>query len=257
MLPIKAASLGYAHEQVVRQILEKGKVVQTQDGEFTLELLDVIIEVQTPLADPMVSPYCNFQGAKLREYVDGLLNGKKGDFTYDYHTRLFNWGKLEGTGNDWDACYDMRLDRNIDQIANIATYLKQEKNRDSRRAVAITWYPWKDLKYSGPCLQLVQFIIRDGKLCMTVIFRSNDMLSAAGANMYALVHLQKYMALLLQLEVGSYTHHSVSAHMYVVRDQKEVEDMAPVYYPNYLKSWGHNVIVNHLQCMRPDVPWKM
>ena len=41
---------------------------------------------------------------------------------------------------------------------------------------------------------VVQCIIRDNKLQMKVVFRSNDMLTAAGANMFALVHLQKYIA---------------------------------------------------------------
>ena len=59
----------------------------------------------------------------------------------------------------------------------------------------MTWNPYVDEQLDDcPCLQLVQCLVRDGRLSMKVVFRSNDMLTAAGANMFALVHLQKYIA---------------------------------------------------------------
>lgn len=245
MLAIKADCLGRAHETVVKRILEHGHRVVTQDHEVTLEVLDAVIEVRTPMTEPMVSPYCNFQGQKLREYVDGLLNGVKGTFTYDYHGRIFCWGDNLGFG----------VGLGIDQISNIVDYLKTEGNWDSRRAVCITWYPHSDLSHSGPCLQYIQFIIRDNKLNMSVLFRSNDMLSALGANMYALVHLQKYVALLLQIEVGGYCHHSVSAHIYPERDQYEMENMLPALTPLIHTTHEHKVQV--LKTLRPDIMWKV
>ncbi len=59
---------------------------------------------------------------------------------------------------------------------------------------------------------------------MNVVFRSNDMLSAAGANMYALVRLQEWIAKKLNAEVGSYVHISLVPHIYYIRD---VDDIAP------------------------------
>jgi thymidylate synthase len=240
MIPIKADCLGRAHMLVVQRILEHGEIVVTQDGELTLELRDAVIEVQTPWTPPMVHPGSNFQDKKLVEYVDGLLFGKKGEFTYTYHERLFNWKLWQ------EGCTP------VHQIDEIIKYLGDAKNRDSRRAVAITWYPGMDLDYSGPCLQFVQFLIRDGKLHMTVLFRSNDMLSALGANMYALVSLQQYVAAKLGIPTGEYCHHSVSAHMYVIRDQHELESM-------FMKE--HDISRNSarqgLIKIRPDIPWKV
>ena len=74
-----------------------------------------------------------------------------------------------------------------------------------------------------PCLQLVQCILRDGKLAMRVIFRSNDMLTAAGANMYALVQLQKSIADRLGVTCGTYTHISLVPHIYYIRDMHDIE----------------------------------
>jgi len=58
---------------------------------------------------------------------------------------------------------------------------------------------------------------------MKVVFRSNDMLTAAGANMFALVSLQKYIAKDLGLKCGSYTHVSLVPHIYYVRDAADIE----------------------------------
>ena len=243
MIPIKAYSIGDAHQQILSKLLIKGKVQMTQDGEFTLELLDMVIDIQHPLDEPMVHPGSNFQGGKLQAYVDGLINGTEGEFTYDYHGRLFQWGRMEMSDLD---------DLGVDQPSELLGYLSAKENRDSRRAVMITWYPWKDLGYSGPCLQYVQLVIRDGAVHMTVLFRSNDGLSAAGANMFALVGLQSWFAARLGVAVGSYCHHSVSMHAYVLRDQKEVEDMLMKE-----NGWTRDVARARLVNQRPDVPWKV
>ncbi len=58
---------------------------------------------------------------------------------------------------------------------------------------------------------------------LKVLFRSNDILLAMHANMYALVHLQKYVADQLGLPVGSYTHMVTVPHIYVKRDASELK----------------------------------
>jgi len=183
----------------------------------------------------------------LQEYVSGLLYGTLGEFTYDYHSRLFNWGDGVVLANDI-----RENELSIDQFYRIVEYLSLKQNKDSRRAIMTTWYPWKDLGYSGPCLQYVQFIIRGGKLHMSVLFRSNDMLSALGANMYALVAMQERMSDLLGLPIGTYTHHSVSAHVYVLRDQHELETMLMAEWDRpreAVRMWLQNEVTG--------IPWKV
>jgi thymidylate synthase len=65
--------------------------------------------------------------------------------------------------------------------------------------------------------------VRDNKLHTRVVFRSNDMLTAAGANMYALVQLQKHIADQLGLSCGTYTHISLIPHIYYIRDMHDIE----------------------------------
>ena len=209
---IRAPNISRAHELVVKTILEKGWVLQTENDEATIELDEIALQIDTPFAEPMASPSSRFQQKFLEQYAKNLLEGSDSVFEYDYHGRLFAWGnELTKEG----------IPVSVDQIRYIVEKLKSSSV--SRRAVAVTWNPATDEAMNDcPCLQLVQCIIREGKLQMKVIFRSNDMLSAAGANMFALVNLQKFIADQLGIPCGTYTHISLVPHIYYKRDVNDI-----------------------------------
>jgi thymidylate synthase len=213
MRVIRAPDISRAHEQVVKMILEKGWVLQTEDAETTIEFEEIAMQVDTPLAEPMVSPHSRFQQKFVEQYARDLLNGSHASFEYDYHGRLFDWG--ERLMVDGQPVH-------VNQIDYIVEKLKS--SLVSRRAIAITWNPVIDEQLDDcPCLQLVQCVLREGKLDMRVVFRSNDMLTAAGANMYALVQLQKSIADKLGVPCGTYTHISLVPHIYYIRDLHDIE----------------------------------
>jgi thymidylate synthase len=85
---------------------------------------------------------------------------------------------------------------NKDQIKIVIGMLKE--NPYDRRAVLQMWDPHEDLARKGkdvPCNTHIYFKIREGKLCMTVCNRSNDMLwGAYGANVVHMSMLQEYVA---------------------------------------------------------------
>ena len=93
MRVIRAPSIGGAHEQVIRMILEKGRVLHTEDEEATVEFEEVALQVDTPLAEPSVSPHSRFQQKFVEQYAKDLLHGSHANFEYDYHGRLFDWGE--------------------------------------------------------------------------------------------------------------------------------------------------------------------
>jgi len=211
MRTFRAPSIAAAHEWAVRTVLEKGYPVTTENGEATIECEPIALELRAPLAEPMASPASRFQRRFLEQYAADLLNGSDAAFEYDYHSRLFAWG--EGLACDAPVA--------VDQVAYIVRKLAEAPV--SRRAIAITWNPVTDEEMRDcPCLQLVQCELRDGRLAMQVVFRSNDMLSAAGANMFALVQLQKEIAEQLGAEVGTYTHISLVPHLYHRRDADDL-----------------------------------
>jgi thymidylate synthase len=211
---IRAPSISRAHELVIKMILEKGYPVVTEDGEATIEFEEIAMKVDNPLAEPLVSPASRFQQRFMEQYAHDLLEGSESVFEYDYHGRLFRWGDfLEYQGNAVA----------VDQVAYIIEKLSASSK--SRRALAITWNPVTDEHLADcPCLQLVQCLVRDGRLQMKVVFRSNDMLTASGANMFALVHLQKMIADRLGIVPGSYTHIALVPHIYYKRD---INDIVP------------------------------
>jgi thymidylate synthase len=214
MRVIRAPNLARAHELVVKMLLEKGWVLESEDDEATVEFDSVAMQIDTPLGQPMVSPHSRFGRKFMESYARDLIHGSHAVFEYDYHGRLFTWGERLSTGG---------REVRIDQIAYIVQ--KLSTSPVSRRAIAITWNPVIDEALDEcPCLQLVQCLVRDGALNMKVVFRSNDMLTAAGANMYALVSLQNHIAGRLRIPCGTYTHISLIPHIYYLRD---INDIVP------------------------------
>ena len=150
--------------------------------------------VQNPLMEPMISK-CFIGGPKeLQQYVMEMLDGildfevDKGNWVYTYHQRY------------------------ADQYQFIIDELK--RNPDSRRAVMMI-RDKSDMGSEEPaCLQHIQFLIRDNKLNMKVLFRSNDACKATFMNAFALIMLQKRIADELCVEVGTYTHRANSFHCY-------------------------------------------
>ena len=57
-------------------------------------------------------------------------------------------------------------------------------------------------------------MIREDKLNMTAMLRSNDAWGQALNDMYQLVKIQEDMAKKMQIQVGTYTHFAISYHMY-------------------------------------------
>lgn len=127
-------------------------------------------------------------------------------------------------------------DGNLGGIDQIQTSIIDRliDNPSSRRAVAITWSPVMDItRDEPPCLQIVQCQVDKGDhLNLVCLFRSNDMLSAWGQNAFGLAHMQKYILdqinqarekkKLPLLTQGWLETISVSAHMYITRDQLEL-----------------------------------
>ncbi|HJJ56003.1 MAG TPA: thymidylate synthase [Methanocorpusculum sp.] len=230
---IRAPNLGRAHELAVQYVLENGYYIKTENGEDTIESDELCIFVSTPLKSPKVSSHSRFKQSFLDEYTRNLINGSESVFEYDYHERLFEWGN------------GYIKDRNgIGVSCNQVQYIidKLRSNPESRRAIGVTWCPVMDNHLNDcPCLQLVQCVIRNNKLNMRVVFRSNDMLSAAGANMYALVGLQQHIAEQIGLYIGSYTHISLVPHIYFKRDIADI--------PNFCQL-GKSFVPNTIVCQK-------
>jgi thymidylate synthase len=224
-MEIRAKTIAQVHMRVCEAIAKCDDSIYytSEDGEKMLEYPEpILVIVDEPISDDMISPLCKFGERSMNQYVYDLMNGTDNEFVYTYHDRLFAYEcGYEETPKDYSCV--------VNQIKGIIKKLKECPT--SRRAQAITWYPEEDLfSDNPPCLQRMQFTIRNGQLNMHVTFRSNDCLSAMMANMYAFVHLQKYVAEQIGVPIGYYTHYIVSAHLYPKRDAEEYNKLRRLVY---------------------------
>lgn len=119
--------------------------------------------------------------------------------------------------------YRWRQHFDVDQIETVIDLFRA--NKDDRRVLMQMWDPRTDLDKQGkdfPCnLTIIPSITPYGKLDMTVINRSNDIIwGAYGANAVHMSMLQEYMAAMIGVEVGAYYQFSTNFHGYIAVMEK-------------------------------------
>ncbi|MEG2406886.1 MAG: thymidylate synthase, partial [Clostridiales bacterium] len=153
--------------------------------------------VENALAEPRLSR-CFIGGHhELQQYVmevcDGILD--------------FMIGKGE---NVWEYTYHDRIKDQIDFVVK-----ELHNNPNSRRAIIDVRDNSVDMFNDHPaCLQNIMVMIRDNKLDMKVLMRSNDATEATFMNAFAFIQLQKLIATMLKVGIGNYTHTANSFHCY-------------------------------------------
>lgn len=192
---IPGRNLPKTYHEALFFLEECGEISDCADWNTKQKEISVTMFVENPLAEPMISK-CFIGGAyELQQYVMEMLDGildfevEKGNWDYTYHQRY------------------------ADQYQFVIDELR--RNPSSRRAVMDIRDKLTDMYSDDPaCMQHIQFFIRNNKLHMKVLFRSNDAVKAAFMNAFALIMLQKRVADELGVEVGTYTHRANSFHCY-------------------------------------------
>lgn len=141
-------------------------------------------------------------------------------FVYTYPERLLNYlGILNFDSINQGLVEIGRFDQ-IEQIAN-----RLNNNSGSNRAVAVLYNPGVDSKRDDiPCLNWLQATVRNNKLELHVMFRSNDLFGAFPSNMYFLTYVGLCIAekLVHPVFFNGIHYHSSSLHIYKT-DFDEVE----------------------------------
>ena len=201
---IKVPTIKKGWEILVKRIVANGVELKDERGSVTKELLNTVVNVTNPSDTESPEGYF-WTGEKLDKYSEQFLCSDKQGFIYTYGNRL----RAHFNG--------------IDQIKEAISRLNAFK--ESRRAISITWDPLIDTKNDEvPCMMLVDFKIRDGKLNTTGLWRSHDIYGAWFPNAVGLSNLAKYVAEETGSELGTLTIHSISAHIYEV-NFKEAESV--------------------------------
>jgi len=196
VLMIKVPTIKLGWESLVKRIMQRGAEIKDERGSLTLELLNTVVTVNKPLELEIPEGYF-WSGEKLDIYAKQFLSDDQQGFIYTYGNRL------------------RKHFQGIDQIAEAIRRLKN--CNESRRAISVTWDPPTDTQEEEvPCMILVDFKIREGKLHTTGLWRSHDIYGAWFPNAVGLTRLSEYVANEVGVKVGTLNIHSISAHIYQV-----------------------------------------
>jgi thymidylate synthase len=206
---IKEKTLSEAYSTLVSELLIDG---ETQAN--TVELTNTIIEIEKPslknihFALRKISK--NYLRTELKWYWEGRNDVKSiGDAAK-------MWYDISDDGETSNSAYGyiIQLKHNKNQLNEVLKVL--QKDPSSRKAVLSIIDPTlnkletKDLQ----CTIAIQFLIRKNKLHMTVFMRSNDIYFGFPYDSIYFITLQEWLAKNLNIDVGSYTHHATSMHVY-------------------------------------------
>ncbi|MCL2826084.1 MAG: thymidylate synthase, partial [Eggerthellaceae bacterium] len=212
---IEGQTLPEAYHKGIAALFSDGRLADCSD--WNLKNLEsysqlecrMTIHIEQPLKEPRISKLAICGPRELEQYrlemLDGIL-----DFAVDVEVERN--GKAEALE---DYTYHHRMVKPVDQIAFAIGELQRNPEMSSRRAVIGIRDNLQDMRLANPaCLQNIQFLVRDGKLDMCVLFRSNDFAQAFFMNAFALICLQESVASKLGVPVGTYSQTSNSMHVY-------------------------------------------
>ncbi len=131
-------------------------------------------------------------------------NDKKSIGYYNPHLHYFS-----DNGITFNGAYGPKI---VEQLGWCVQKLREDPN--TRQAVLTIWRERPGISKDVPCTCLFQFFNRDGRLHLVTYMRSNDVWLGFPYDLFNFTTLQNYVASALGLELGNYTHHVGSLHLY-------------------------------------------
>ena len=199
-----------AYEYIHDRILQHG--IPFGD---TKALFNVGFYLENPTLRQITNPErkwsADYAEAEWQWYLSGDPNISKLGEIYGKIPAI--WQKMADVNGNVNSNYGYQWMRHA-QLANVVNILRDKK--DTRQA-AISIYDGKELEkyaYDTPCTYAIQFTIIDGKLCMSVYMRSNDLWYGFCNDQYQFSQLQELVASMLEIDIGWYYHHAHNMHLY-------------------------------------------
>lgn len=190
-----------AWKKCLSEIIENGEEHLDDKSKAVKEILNMQIEVQDASdldkVFEILNSLGNFAFPPKEELKNFILSRRSiPGYYYNYGARAFNFN---GTNQIDDYIIPML-----------------KSNCSSKRAVVVFYNPKEDShleRKDTPGMIMIDFKIRNGKLDVTSIIRSNNMLYGWPANVYQSFLLQEYISQELKVKPGKITTFSTSAHL--------------------------------------------
>ncbi len=205
MLIISEPTIYESWRSILKAVLEKGRLVEDEKDppNKTREVINLFTTIENPLDERDFDKF-PLTKKQMDKFADSLLiesESKKSGFIPG--KRLYNFS-------------------GINQLETVREKLKKIPN--TRRASVILCDPSRDWNTKRPpSLLLIDFKLREGKLHLTAVIRSNDMYRTWPANAYSLAKLLKTTCeemVEISVAVGTLNILSTSAHIY----EEDVEE---------------------------------
>lgn len=187
-------------KDALNYVLDNGVKIKDRYNRYCREVLHLnliltgFLDIEFPVEK--VSSFGKWIYPRIGEIKSIMLEDSVGSaYSYSYGNRIFNFKGLN------------QIDSYVIPIL--------KKDLSSRRAVVNLWDPLKDTsQVQVPGLVFLDFKVRDDKLHLFSLIRSNDLFIGWPANLYQLYVLANYVSKKLELEIGSIQTMSTSAHVF-------------------------------------------
>jgi len=191
---IQGRTLTETYHRALTELETRGDILACSDWNQKQKECAMTIHIEEPATEPMISRLIIGGPYDLQRYVMELIDGIL-DFKIN---------------SGWDYTYHDRFAKYLPFVTG-----ELKRNPESRRAViSIRDNEVDSRNKDAACMQSIQFFIRNNKLDLMVLFRSNDLPEAFFFNAFGLIMLQEKIARELGVAIGSYTHRSNSMHCY-------------------------------------------
>lgn len=218
--------------EMMKKLAEDGKTDSSRDGAVVGEILNAITVIEDPTRCILKSP---IRKLPMRYCVGELLwylSGNPKLSAIQLYTSA--WDRMSDDGVTVNSNYGDRIQNAVDEVdGKVFDQMKMVEHLlsvdpSSRQAVIhikqardILVNPTKDLN----CTVCLQFFIRDGKLYMTTYMRSNDLWMGFPNDIFQFTCMQIYLAMRLNVGLGTYTHIAGSLHLYERDYQKSLANI--------------------------------
>lgn len=195
-----------AYEYFHEKIISEG-----EEFDNTKALFDVGFLIEYPLDNLIINKHRNWKLSYAKAEFEWYLSGDRN--AVEIAKRAPIWNNMMDEDGNVMSNYGWQWERNS-QLSRVVKLLKD--NPKTRKA-AISIYDGKEISRYGkdtPCTYAVQFTIIRDKLNMSVVMRSNDLWYGFCNDQYCFSMLQKLIARVLRLDVGTYHHFAHNLHLY-------------------------------------------
>jgi thymidylate synthase len=202
MVEIKGKTSMEVWKKILASIMKNGESYKDRRNKICKEELNITATIETP--DEILKPIETLAKFNKWDYPSPDLIKKSILFKEDSSEYYYNYGKR--------AFYMDKVNQVDDYIIPLL-----KKTPSSKRGIVVFYSPRRDtlpLRKETPGVVMINFVVRNHKLCASMVIRSNDMFHGWPGNVAQAFFLTQYIAGELNYPIGTITTYSISAHIF-------------------------------------------